>query len=169
MESGKFVPPTSSQDAKTSISADQILANLQVNQFGETFSGGDVSVSEIAASGEWSEEKRKQIAKNIQEKHTLECVQHENEMRENEVNEIKEVLDEYQKQENDSVEKLKKELGEKLCSVTSDEEKESILDDYSRKMEETVNELENEKEDKLKDVRENLKRERRRKKKELYK
>ena len=77
---------TSPQEpVKLSVSADQILNNLQVNQLGETFSGGDVSVSEIAATGEWNEEKRKEIGKNLREKHTLECIQHENELRAEEI------------------------------------------------------------------------------------
>jgi hypothetical protein len=67
------------------MSADQIFNNLQVNQLGETFSGGDVSVSEIAATGEWNEEKRREIGKNLREKHTLECVEHENELRAEEI------------------------------------------------------------------------------------
>lgn len=64
---------------------DQIFNSLQVNQLGETFSGGDVSVSEIAAAGEWNEEKRKEISKNLREKHTLECVEQENELRAEEI------------------------------------------------------------------------------------
>lgn len=77
---------TATQDpAKPSISADQIFNNLQVNQLGETFSGGDVSVSDIAAAGQWNEEKRREIGKNLREKHTLECVQHESELRAEEI------------------------------------------------------------------------------------
>lgn len=56
-----------------------------MNQLGETFSGGDVSVSGIAAAGEWNEEKRKEISKNLREKHTLECVEQENELRAEEI------------------------------------------------------------------------------------
>ena len=73
------------EPTKLTISADQIFNNLQVNQLGATFSGGDVSVSEIAATGEWNEEKRKEIGKNLREKHTLECVEHENELRAEEI------------------------------------------------------------------------------------
>ena len=44
-----------------------------------------MSVSEIAATGEWNEEKRREIGKNLREKHTLECVEHENELRAEEI------------------------------------------------------------------------------------
>ena len=73
------------ETTKSSILTDQIFNNLQVNQLGETFSTVDVSVSEIAAAGEWNEEKRKEIGKNLREKHTLECVEHENELRAEEI------------------------------------------------------------------------------------
>ena len=86
IEPGRVSAVTASQEpSKQAILVDQILNSLQVNQLGETFSGGDVSVSEIAAAGEWNEEKRKEISKNLQEKHTLECVEHENELRAQEI------------------------------------------------------------------------------------
>ena len=44
-----------------------------------------------------------------------------------------------------------------------------MFEEYSRKMEEAIETLENEKEEEMKDVRQRLKRERLRKKKELYK
>lgn len=86
IEPGRDSPVTSSQEpSKQSILVHQIFNSLQVNQLGETFSGGDVSVSEIAAAGEWNEEKRKEISKNLREKHTLECVEQENELRAEEI------------------------------------------------------------------------------------
>lgn len=86
-EPGEISPSAPLQaSTKASMSADQILNDIQVNQLGETFGGGGVtSVSELAASGEWSEEKRKQIGKDLHEKHTLECVEQENELRAEEI------------------------------------------------------------------------------------
>lgn len=164
-----FVPAVPAQETKPTMSADQMFADLTVSQLGETFSGGEVSVSEIAATGEWTEEKQKQIGKNLREKHALEYVQVENELRANEIRAIKEVLEKYENRKGDSVRELGKELREKLRSATSDEEKEFIIEDYSSKMEETVYGLENQKQEKLKDVRKLSKRERLRKKKDLYK
>ena len=56
----------------TTISATEILSKVEVGQMGEKFSSEAVNIAEIAASGRLTEEKRKEITKNLMEKHTLE-------------------------------------------------------------------------------------------------
>lgn len=68
-----------------SVLADQIINSLEVDQLGETFSSGIVSVSQLAAVGEWSENTRHELSQNIRERHMLECVEIENALREDEI------------------------------------------------------------------------------------
>lgn len=79
------------------------------------------------------------------------------------------MLEEYQNKKKTKVDELQNALHEKLRRATSLEEREALFDDYSRKMEEAIQALDEEKEENLKEVRQRLKRERLRKKKELYK
>ena len=65
------------------LSTTEILSHLDVSQMGEKFSIETVNIAEV--SGGLSEERRKEIKKNLFEKHTLECAQLESELRTNEI------------------------------------------------------------------------------------
>lgn len=67
----------------TALSTTEILSHLDVAQMGEKFSMEIVNIADV--SGGLTEERRKDIKKNLFEKHTLECVQLENELRSNEI------------------------------------------------------------------------------------
>ena len=77
-------------------STTEILSSVEVGQLGQKFSSEMVSIAEIAAAGTLTEEKRKEITKNLIEKHTLECAQLENELRSNEIKMITDVISEYE-------------------------------------------------------------------------
>lgn len=87
----------------TTISATEILSKVEVGQMGEKFSSEAVNIAEIAASGGLTEEKRKEITKNLMEKHTLECAQLENELRTNEIKVISEVIQAYEERKSKAV------------------------------------------------------------------
>ena len=87
----------------TTISATEILSKVEVGQMGEKFSSEAVNIAEIAASGGLTEEKRKEITKNLMEKHTLECAQLENELRSNEIKVISEVIQAYEERKTKAV------------------------------------------------------------------
>ena len=90
----------------TTISATEILSKVEVGQMGEKFSSEAVNIAEIAASGGLTEEKRKEITKNLMEKHTLECAQLENELRSNEIKVISEVIQAYEERKGKAVANL---------------------------------------------------------------
>ena len=87
----------------TTISATEILSKVEVGQMGEKFSSEAVNIAEIAALGGLTEEKRKEITKNLMEKHTLECAQLENELRTNEIKVISEVIQAYEERKSKAV------------------------------------------------------------------
>lgn len=90
----------------TTISATEILSKVEVGQMGEKFSSEAVNIAEIAASGGLTEEKRKEITKNLMEKHTLESAQLENELRSNEIKVISEVIQGYEERKAKAVANL---------------------------------------------------------------
>ena len=92
------------------ISATEILSKVEVGQMGEKFSSEAVNIAEIAASGGLTEEKRKEITKNLMEKHTLECAQLENELRTNEIKVISEVIQAYEERKSKAVADLQVKL-----------------------------------------------------------
>lgn len=94
----------------TTISATEILSKVEVGQMGEKFSSEAVNIAEIAASGGLTEEKRKEITKNLMEKHTLECAQLENELRTNEIKVISEVIQAYEERKSKAVADLQVKL-----------------------------------------------------------
>ena len=70
---------------------------------GEKFSSETVNIAEMVASGGLTEEKRKVIARDLMEKHTLECAQLENELRSNEIKVISEVIQAYEERKTKAV------------------------------------------------------------------
>ena len=88
--------PGLERHASTTFSAAEILSKVEVGQMGQKYSTEAVNIAEIAATGGLTEEKRKEITKNLMEKHTLECAQLENELRSNEIKIINEVITAYE-------------------------------------------------------------------------
>ena len=88
--------PGLQRHTSTVFSAAEILSKVEVGQMGQKYSSEAVNIAEIAASGGLTEEKRKEITKNLMEKHTLECAQLENELRSNEIKIISEVITAYE-------------------------------------------------------------------------
>jgi len=102
-----ILPPEAQRNTMgTTISATEILSKLEVGQMGEKFSSEAVNIAEIAASGGLTEEKRKEITKNLMEKHTLECAQLENELRSNEIKVISEVIQAYEERKTKAIANL---------------------------------------------------------------
>lgn len=156
------------QEQGPTFSVNDIINNVDVTQMGEKYSSESVTVSEINSQGVLTEEKRKEIKKNLMEKHTMECAQLENELRTNEIKAITDVINEYEQKKEKALTDLRTELKEKLRRAKSDEEKETLLTEYASKMTRAQDEIEEEKQKKLRDVRKQLKAERLRRKKELY-
>ena len=90
----------------TVFSATEILSKVEVGQMGQKYSSEAVNIAEIAASGGLTEEKRKEITKNLMEKHTLECAQLENELRSNEIKIISEVITAYEEKKGKALSEL---------------------------------------------------------------
>ena len=88
---------------EASISTTEILSKVEVGQMGEKFSSETVNIAEMVASGGLTEEKRKVIARDLMEKHTLECAQLENELRSNEIKVISEVIQAYEERKTKAV------------------------------------------------------------------
>ena len=84
----------------------EILSTVEVDQMGQIYSSEAVNIAEIAASGGLTEAKRKEISKNLMEKHTLECAQLENELRSNEIKIISEVISSYEEKKGKAVTEL---------------------------------------------------------------
>lgn len=145
-----------------------IINSVEVTQMGEKYSSESVTVADITSSGTLTEEKRKEIQKNLMEKHTMECAQLENELRSNEIKAITDVITEYEQKKEKALTNLKEELRQKLKSASSEEEKEALLMEYASKMTRVQDEIEREKQKKLRDVRKQLKAERLKRKKDLY-
>ena len=90
----------------TVFSTAEILSKVEVGQMGQKYSSEAVNIAEIAASGGLTEAKRKEITKNLMEKHTLECAQLENELRSNEIKIISEVITAYEEKKGKAVAEL---------------------------------------------------------------
>lgn len=88
---------------EASMTTTEILSKVEVGQMGEKFISEAVNIAEIVASGGLTEEKRKVIAKDLMEKHTLECAQLENELRSNEIKVISEVIQAYEERKTKAV------------------------------------------------------------------
>lgn len=156
------------QERGPALSVADIINNVDVTQMGEKYSSESVTVSDITSHGVLTEEKRKEIQKNLIEKHTMECAQLENELRSNEIKAITDVINEYEQKKERALSELKTELKEKLRHAKSEEEKENLLMEFANKMTEVQDEIEKEKQKTLRDVRKQLKAERLRRKKDLY-
>ena len=182
IQSGTVPGPSIQTAATTSVSKDRqgrvedgpgfsvadIINSVDVTQMGEKYSSESVTVADITASGTLTEEKRKEIQKNLMEKHTMECAQLEDELRSNEIKTITDAITEFEQKKEKALTSLKEELREKLKRASSEEEKEALMMEYASKMTQVQDELEREKQKKLRDVRKQLKAERLKRKKELY-
>lgn len=98
--------PGLQRHTSTVFSATEILSKVEVGQMGQKYSSEAVNIAEITASGGLTEEKRKEITKNLIEKHTLECAQLENELRSNEIKIISEVITAYEEKKGKAVAEL---------------------------------------------------------------
>ena len=151
---------------KESFNADEILSRVEVSKLGKATASHQVDIRDVIASGELTEEKRKEIMKAIVEKHMMESAKLESGLRQAEIKEINEVLEDIQNKKEKVAARLKDELKEKLRSA-SEEEREDIILEYAKKLQDETNAIHNEKQRRLKDKRAKLKQERMNRRREL--
>lgn len=147
--------------------ADEILSKIEVSKLGEASASHKIDIRNVIASGELTEDKRKEIMKAIVEKHMIESAKLESSLRQSEVREISEVLEDIEKRKEKVAADIKEKLKQRLKEAKSDEEREEIILEHAKELQEATNALLNEKSRRLKDKREKLKRERMNRKREL--
>ena len=91
----------SSPVRKLSLEADTILAHVEVGKLGEVSRGGSSLITDVTESGEFNEDRKQEIAKELIEKQMVELVNLENSLHDNEVKVINFTL-----QEGDFLKKL---------------------------------------------------------------
>ena len=155
---------------RASLSAEEILARVEVAKLGEATSGGSaVDIQDVINAGELTEEKRKEISKALVEKHMLESVNLENKLREQEIQEINEILTETEKGKQEAIKKVQASLKESLENVQDEGEREQIIMQHADQLEAVTVQFADQKEKNLKNMRDRLKKERLKRKKSLFK
>lgn len=96
--------------SRASLSAEEILARVEVAKLGEASSGGAIDIKDVINAGELTDEKRKEIAKALVEKHMIESVDLENQLRENEINEINFILQDMDVKKKQAILEIQQEL-----------------------------------------------------------
>ncbi len=158
--------PPSSDESKLALTADEIISRMEVSMMGEATTSQKIDIRNLIAAGELTEEKRKEILKAIVEKHMMESTKLESELRQTEVKEINELLEDIEKKKDEMASEIKKSLVGKLRSASEDEREEIILQ-HAKELQDAANALELEKQQRLKDKRKKLKDERMKRKREL--
>ena len=116
-----------------------------------------------------TEEKRKEIAKALVEKHMLESVALENKLRGQEIQTINDVLTEIDNDKQEAVKKVQASLKESLENVQDEEEREQIIMKHADELEAVSVQFADRKERSLKNMRDRLKKDRMKRKKLLFK
>lgn len=155
---------------RASLSAEEILARVEVAKLGEATSAGSaVDIQDVINAGELTEEKRKEISKALVEKHMLESVNLENKLREQEIQEINEILTDTEKGKQEAIKNVQASLKESLENVHDEGEREKIIMQHADQLEEVTVQFADQKEKDLKSMRDRLKKERLKRKKSLFK
>ena len=156
--------------SRASLSAEEILARVEIAKLGEATSGGSaIDIQDVINAGELTEEKRKEIAKALIEKHMLESVSLENKLRGQEIESINEVLSEVENDKQEAIKKVQTSLKESLENVKDEGEREEIIMKHADELEAVSVQFADRKERSLKNMRDRLKRDRIKRKKSLYK
>ena len=156
------------RSARASLSAEEILARVEVAKLGEATSGGSVDIQDVIDAGELTEEKRKEIGKALVEKHMLESVDLENKLRESEIQNIDSILEDVEKQKKAAIQQVQDSLKESLKDVQDEEEREKLIMQHADQMEAVSAKFADQKESKLKSMRDRMKKERLKRKQSLY-
>ena len=149
--------------------ADDILSKIEISKRGEAAASQHIDIRNVIASGELTEEKRAEIMKSIVEKHMMESAKLEGDLRQAEIKQIGEILEDIEKKKEKVAAQIREELRQKLKQAESEEERENIILEYAKKLQEETNALQDEKVRRLKDKRNKLMKERMNRKKELLK
>lgn len=96
--------------SRASLTAEEILARVEVAKLGEQTSGGAVDIRDVINAGELNEEKMKEISKALVEKHMIESVDLENHLRENETKDINFILNDIENQKKAAILDIQNEL-----------------------------------------------------------
>lgn len=156
--------------SRASLSAEEILARVEVAKLGESTSGGSaIDIQDVINAGELTEEKRKEIAKALVEKHMLESVALENKLRGQEIQSINEVLTEIDNDKQKAVKKVQASLKESLENVQDEGEREEVIMKHADELEAVSVQFADRKERSLKNMRDRLKKDRLKQKKSLFK
>ena len=155
------------QQSKEEYTADEILSSIEISKRGEASASQQIDIRNVIASGELTEEKRQEIMKAIVEKHMMESAKLESDLRQSEIKQISEVLEDIEKKKEKVAAQIKEELKQRLKEAKTEEEREAIILEYAKKLQDAANDLQDEKIKRLKDKRDKLKKERMNRKKEL--
>ena len=147
--------------------ADDILSSIEVSKRGQAAASQQIDIRNVIASGELTEEKRVEIMKSIVEKHMMESAKLESDLRQAEIKQIGQILEDIEKKKETAAAQIREELKQKLKEAESEEERESIILEYAKKLQETTNALQDEKVRRLKNKRDKLMKERMNRKREL--
>lgn len=156
------------RSARASLSAEEILARVEVAKLGEVASGGSIDIQDVIDAGELTEEKRKEIGKALVEKHMLESVELENKLRDGEIQNINAILEDVDKQKKAAIQEVQESLKKSLENVQDEGEREAVIMQHADQMEAVSAKFADEKENKLKSMRDRMKKERLRRKHSLY-
>lgn len=107
-QGGEFTPAPVAQDS--SLTAEEILARVEVAKLGEATSGDAVDIKDLINTGELTDGKRKEIVKALVEKHMIESLDLENNLRENELKEINFILQDMDVKKKEAIMELQQEL-----------------------------------------------------------
>lgn len=99
--------------SRASLTAEEILARVEVAKLGEQTSGGAVDIQDVINAGELNEDKMKEIGKALVEKHMIESVDLENRLRESEIKDINFILNDVDAQKKAAILEIQNEL--KVC------------------------------------------------------
>lgn len=167
---GNLSLKTSPLVSRASLSAEEILARVEVAKLGEASSGGSaIDIRDVINAGELTEGKRKEISKALVEKHMLESVSLENKLRDDEIQNINQVLSEVEKDKQEAIQKVQASLREALENVKDEGEREEIIMKHANEMEAVAVQFADRKERSLMNMRNRLKIQRMKRKKSLYK
>ena len=125
-------------------------------------------MSRVQSSGTMSEQEMNDKKKYLFEKQAYEAAKLENDLHAEEVQNLEEIINDFEKKKNDSKDEVAKDFAAKLAQAKTDQEKEKIMMDYANNMSKLNVALEKQKQQQMAELREKLLERRRQRKKNLH-
>ena len=125
-------------------------------------------MSRVQSSGTMSEQEMTDKKKYLFEKQAYEAAKLENDLHSEEVENLEEIIKDFEKKKDDLKDEVAKDFAAKLAQAKNDQEKEKIMVEYANNMSKLNAALEKEKQKQMADMREKLLERRRQRKKNLH-